>query len=323
MFLVLLVNASFSQFAPPAGQPGTTAIYKDSSVFVAWATSCTVARGFVNISDTTITYNGANHATYGVPENAVGKADDSTVVSLGDGGKATLAFNGYIKNGPGYDFAVFENGLTNTFLELGFVEVSSDGSNFVRFPCTSLSSTSTQIPSFGTVDATKLDNLAGKYRSGFGTPFDLDTLKNIPGLDINKITRVRIVDVVGSIQPAYATYDTEGHAVNDLWPTPFNTCGFDLDGVGVIHFEPSGIPENLSDFIRISPNPATEKVHIENSFSRGFDLVILNNDGQQVKNFSSLVSGASIDLSDLPGGLYLFSFHFSDGSHSIKKIIKW
>ena len=54
---------------------------------------------------------------------ALGKADDAPV-SLGDGGYAVVTFDKPITNGPGYDFAVFENGLNDSFLELAFVVVS-------------------------------------------------------------------------------------------------------------------------------------------------------------------------------------------------------
>ena len=44
-----------------------------------------------------------------------------------------------------------------------------------------------------------------------------------------------IVDVVGSIDPLYATHDSLGNIVIDPWPTAFASGGFDLDGMGVIH----------------------------------------------------------------------------------------
>jgi len=49
---------------------------------------------------------------------------------------------------------------------------------------------------------------------------------------------VRVVDVIGSILSAYATHDSVGHVVNDPWPTPFDTGGFDLDAIGVLHVIP-------------------------------------------------------------------------------------
>jgi hypothetical protein len=33
----------------------------------------------------------------------------------------------------------------------------------------------------------------------------------------------------------YASYDSQGHQINDPWPTNFPTGGFDLDAVGVIN----------------------------------------------------------------------------------------
>ena len=54
-------------------------------------------------------------------------------------------------------------------------------------------------------------------------------------LDKDHITHVRIIDVIGNIDPEYATYDCQGNPINDPWPTPFASCGMDLDAVGVIH----------------------------------------------------------------------------------------
>ena len=33
----------------------------------------------------------------------------------------------------------------------------------------------------------------------------------------------------------YASSDVNSHQINDPWPTPFDTGGFDLDAVGVIN----------------------------------------------------------------------------------------
>ena len=71
-------------------------------------------------------------ASSGDTNSPLGKAGDGTILSLGDGGEATLTFSTPISNGQGADFAIFENSFSATFLELGLVEVSSDGQNFVR-----------------------------------------------------------------------------------------------------------------------------------------------------------------------------------------------
>ncbi len=224
-------------FAPAAGQPGSTAVPNNSPNIVGWATGFqNLVRGPQNIASP-----GGPLASAGTASDALGFADGNAAhtVSLGDGGQITLTFDQPLTDGPGYDFAVFENSFSDTFLELAFVDVSSDGSNFVSFPAVSLTQTSTQIGSFGLLDPTNLDNLAGKYRAGFGTPFDLNQIAGLsPLVDANLIRYVRLVDVVGSIQPGLGTTDSLGNLVNDPYPTAFASGGFDLDGVAVLHMVP-------------------------------------------------------------------------------------
>ena len=251
-------------YAPPAGTAGTTAMKKDSSAFIAWATGAVVERGFLQISDTTTEIDGDNKASFGVAVNATGPAQGSSVdiVSLGDGGMATLTFAQPIANGPGPDFAVFENALDNTFLELGFVEVSSDGVYFVRFPAHSEVQTDTQVFSFGSTDCRYINNLAGKYKQGFGTPFDLSDLPLDALLNQDAITHVRVIDVIGIVEEAFATHDGQGNIVNDPYPTPFASGGFDLDAVGVIHQQVLGLNE-LSAAFSLYPNPSTGFIYLQ------------------------------------------------------------
>lgn len=151
MFVFLLPLCVWGQYAPGAEENGATAIHKDSSAIIAWANEATVTRGYLDIEDTLFTFNGSNRASFGAAQNAVGPAEGNAmdVVSLGDGGEAVLYFNGPILNGPGADFAVFENSFASDYLELAYVEVSSDGVNFVRFPSHSLTQTQLQISGFG------------------------------------------------------------------------------------------------------------------------------------------------------------------------------
>lgn len=196
-----------------------------------WATSVvSLERGYQNIANPSL-----GLATYGVAENGLGPRNN-TYVSLGDGGSITLFLEKGVSNGPGWDFAVWENGFLSgglVFAELAFVEVSSNGTDFFRFPSVSLTQTATQVASFGTIDPTNVHNLAGQFAAPEGTPFDLEDLVGVsPLLDVNRVYYVRLVDVVGSINPAYARYDSLGNAINDPWPTPFGSSGFDLDAVG-------------------------------------------------------------------------------------------
>ena len=220
-------------FAPAAGSAGSTAIDKDDAGFVQWATGFRDYLPGGNVDD-----------QWKTPSKALGKAvgDSFDVVTLGDGGRITLTFGGRITNGVGADFAVFENSFSDTFLELARVEVSSDGTNFVRFKAISL--TANPINGFGSVDPTNIEGFAGKYRQGFGTPFDLGVLNGTPGLDVNNVRYVRIVDVIGN-GSAFDDYPGEfggPFPVYDPYPQ-VGSAGFDLDAVGVIHFAAAPVPE--------------------------------------------------------------------------------
>jgi len=128
-----------------------------------------------------------------------------------------------------------ENSFSNTFLELAFVEVSSNGTDFFRFP--NYSFTASPVSGFGNIDPTNIDGLAGKYRQGYGTPFDLDQLSGIAGLDVNRVQYVRLIDVVGngSTFDSYPAAYGGPHPIYDPYPTS-GSSGFDLDAVGVIHY---------------------------------------------------------------------------------------
>ena len=202
-------------YSPAAQQPGSLAIHRSDPRFTAWA-------------DHTAAYapGSAASPTWQNPNLALGPATDdpSHVTSLGSGGSITLTFPGFIHDGPGPDFAVFENSFSDTFLELACVEVSPDGIHFTRFPHFSL--TAHPVDPFGSLDPTDLNGFAGTYRQAFGTPFDLADL----GLD--HISHVRLVDVIGD----GSTRDSANHPIYDPYPVS-GSAGFDLDAIGVIHLQ--------------------------------------------------------------------------------------
>ena len=135
------VKALAGPFAPAAGQSGSTAIINTSPQFVEWASGVqTFARGPLDIANP-----GGGLASFGAAAEALGFAEgnSSHITSLGDGGQITLTFDQPIADGPGFDLAVFENSFSDTFLELAFVEVSTNGSDFVRFPAVSLTQSTT------------------------------------------------------------------------------------------------------------------------------------------------------------------------------------
>ncbi|MFN0126223.1 MAG: hypothetical protein ACKV19_06005 [Verrucomicrobiales bacterium] len=244
-------------YPPAAGRVGSDAIAADDGGIVGWAVEAvSLQRGPEEIDDPL-----SPQASYGSETSALGPSDvlgnvdqpepgttaPKPAVSLGDGGSITLRFNPPIRHGAGPDFAVFENGIafnggSRFFMELAFVEASSDGVQFVRFPAFSETPVTSQIGSFAAIDPTNVRNLAGKYMAGYGTPFDLAELADAPGLDLQSVTHLRIIDVVGSLDPRYARHDSLGRVVNDPWPTFLTTSGFDLDAVAVLHQAANGYP---------------------------------------------------------------------------------
>ena len=169
--------------------------------------------------------------TWQTPWGALGPSDDTgytgnttTIVTLGDGGSITLSFATSILDTDGFDLVVFENGISTTagrgFFELAFVEVSTDGIVFLRFPARSTTPTPTSPYLFLELDPTNVDGMAGKYPATYGTPFDF------AWLGLTSVSHVRIVDILGN----GATLDADGKPIFDPHPTS-GSAGFDLDAV--------------------------------------------------------------------------------------------
>jgi hypothetical protein len=205
------------------------------------------------------------------PNQGLGPADGTTV-SLGDltspasstPGSIVVGFQATIVDGPGADFAVFENAgayfnahsVDFIFAELAFVEVSSDGTNFARFPSISLNiepdpnnpdpDKDLFLPDYGDgplrdfvgINTTNVNNLAGVNVTMTGTPFDLselaaDSLVLDGTVNLNNIHFVRLVDI-----PGEGTFtDSLGNPILDAWHT-VESGGFDLDAVGAINAVP-------------------------------------------------------------------------------------
>ena len=233
------------------------------------------------------------------PNLALGPATGSIadIVSLGDLGQdqidqgispghITLSFDGPIRQGGGYDFVVFENGFAananwdedsvagQMFAELAYVEVSSNGEDFVRFPAVSLTAGRVDFL-LGTIEAGTIYNLAGKHPNAYGTctgtPFDLSDIADYPDVvsglvDINDVQYVRIVDIPGSgdfydqavmyVNPkTYPDWDVyaNNHPIYDAWNTslaPINPSGgFDLEAIGVLKEQEYSADINLDGIV--------------------------------------------------------------------------
>ena len=311
MIIVILIfglaKVTLAQYPPAADEAGTTAIRYDSGVFIGWASSCTINRGYVQLNNPSL-----GLATIGDSLSAIGAANTAGVVSLGDKGEAILQFSYPVRDSIGFDFAVFENSFNDEFLELAYVEVSSDGTNYFRFCSDNQNDNTVQCDTFGLSDPTKINNLAGKYRAMYGTPFDLAELDGIVGLDINAITHIRIIDVGGSINDTLASYDCSNDVINDPFPTPFVSSGFDLDAIGIIHdHNPNPIPytyiptiDNDNSFFAIH-NGDLVSLYTINS------LQVINVMGQEIFALDMLSEQDHINVNDLYG-LFILRFKYNN-----------
>lgn len=213
-------------FAPAAGEGGSDAVPAANGRVRGWATG---------IAD--VTFGDGVDERWRDASAALGEADGAMgVVSLGEGGVITLTFARPFGDGPGDDLAVFENSFSDDFLELAWVEVSSDGTHFERFDSAYLGEE--PLGPYDTQPAEQIAGLAGKYRQRFGTPFDLADLRFRAAvrdgtLDLARVTHVRIVDVVGD----GSARDSFGRPIWDPFPTR-DSAGFDLDAVAVLASRP-------------------------------------------------------------------------------------
>jgi len=271
-------------FAGSVGQGNTTALHMSDNAIVSWAD------GYENIQ-----YGGFLLPRWKTPAEALGPAEGNAldIVCLGRGGQITLTFAQGISDGSGFDFAVFENAFNDYFLELGWVEVSSDGTNFVRFPNYSYTA---QNPD--TFFARDIYGLASKYRQGYGSPFDLAELQwasdaiaagthsftntyveaftnHFPAVDLSNVKYVRIIDVVGD----GSARDSEGFTIYDPYPTS-GSAGFDLDAIAVLN-QPA--PNGAVQTVAFDPIP-----HQKLSFG-SIELQAVSDSGLSV--FFTLQSG--------------------------------
>lgn len=104
--------------------------------------------------------------------------------------------------------------------------------------------------------------------------------------------------------------------INDPWPTPFPSSGFDLDAVGVIHdIAHHDVEENEEGIIALYPNPVKDclTVKAENLQS----VEVYNLMGQQVLAATTPV----IDFGSLNQGIYFVRVK-ADGKTVTERIVK-
>ncbi len=206
-----------TRFSPAAGISGSTAVGRDDARIVGWVNTVEEYLPGTNVDpewqDTT---------------QATGPAEGTAfdVLSLGEGGYVVIPFDPPLTDHAGPEFAIFENSFSDDFLELAWVDVSENGRDYFRFPAVSLSDEA--VGAYGTIEPALVDGFAGKYRQGFGTPFDLAALRDA-GLGQAKVAWVRLVDVVGD----GTSTDCNGQPLHDPYPTT-GSAGFDLDAIAIL-----------------------------------------------------------------------------------------
>lgn len=170
--------------------------------------------------------------TLGAPNGAGGGAGAVTVHSLGVGGDLELAFAVNLVDGPGADLLVAENpfitAVGQVYGELMFVEVSSNGTDYARFPSRFfggdgssfainsvgfVSGLAGQTPVYTHPNAPNIDP-QDLVEAG-GDAFDLADLRTHPlviagRVDLNAIARIRLVDVVSG-----QSIDSRGRTILD------------------------------------------------------------------------------------------------------------
>ncbi|MGB0646911.1 MAG: hypothetical protein ACPGQS_07040 [Bradymonadia bacterium] len=212
-----------TEYSAPARTPESFAIDRDDARIVSWNHYVTDFERGERVDDE---YR-QDVTRIGTPGNAT-----TDVIVLGAGGVITIETCSTVTNAPGPDFAVFENGVNDTFLELAFVEVSSDGEHFVRFP--NVYTGLAPIGPYEGHDPTTFRGFAGQYRFGFGTPFDLSVLEEHPDvsaglIDLNDINYVKLIDIIGNGEAV----DSFNSPIFDPYPTQ-GSAGFDLVGLAVL-----------------------------------------------------------------------------------------
>ncbi len=200
-----------------------------------------------------INNNGGAGGGIFIPSNLLGPPQ-GLVNSLGIGGDAIVGLGVAMRDGAGADLIVLENPfflqpgpIGSSFCEMLYVEVSSNGIDFARFP-SRYYGPQVQPGPFGTLNVGYFENLAGATPQGSGPDpqdlveaggdaFDLDDLRGDPlvlagRVDLGAITALRLVDVRSGIDA-----DARGRLIFDP-----GAGSADVDGVTVVHHQGNASP---------------------------------------------------------------------------------
>jgi hypothetical protein len=173
-------------------------------------------------------------------------------------------------------------------------------------------------------NARQINNLAGKYIGGFGTPFDLEELKGTAGLDVDNISHIRIVDAIGSIG-GNGSRDKDGRRINDPYATAIPSGGFDLDAVAAMYLKPTSVHSIAATGIemQVYPNPATDVVTVSIKQQSGtFTATVTDVTGKTMQQYMLTGADNTISLSSLQPGMYYLVVADTNGNKWVEKITK-
>jgi hypothetical protein len=250
-----------------------------------------------------------------------------------------LITNGSFENGEqGWEFSLSPNG----FADQGGC-VADDGQNYLWFGdfdeltginnLAEIVSQTISLPSnldfaefrfrwTGTSDEQDDVNVFDVLRFGLldenGDAIYVDSISNV---DLNPLLTVELCDdwnggVVFTIDSQYA-----GQVVDVLFTTTSDgdlPTIFRIDNVSILATTTTGLSETTISLLEISPNPANEKIVINNDSSTDILVSILNSEGRKIQSVNLSSGKNELNISSLSNGL----FFVQEPNGSVSKLIK-
>ena len=98
---------------------------------------------------------------------------------------------------------------------------------------------------------------------------------------------------------------------------------WEVDDILITGEEVVGIVENnaFASQINIYPNPAVNTVRISSSAKDQIELSLYSVTGTLLRDNVEFTGYCSLDISDLPGGIYFLNFTDENGNNKIEKLI--
>ena len=137
---------------------------------------------------------------------------------------------------------------------------------------------------------------------------------------------MKIIDVIGSIDSNFCNYDQYLNKINDPFPTPFPSSGFDLDAVGVINQGPLNIilenSENILENFRVINGMVV--FDLKSVQKADFKVEIFDLSGKIIfqKNYkNNLEATQNIDIQSFKNGIYLIKISTQSQSITQKFVL--